>query len=250
MSGPERHLHRLDRKAIAPPAVRRARAAAFQTYVLISSAGFVALAVVAHGVAYFPIDLKITRAVQAYHGAGFDRLMYMVSWVGYFPQCIPLTACAVLFLVGLGLRWEAIAALFALLSSPAGMLVKLIVMRPRPAQSLVHVIGELHSTGFPSGHVLVMTTFGGYLTFLGFTLPRRSPGRSIVLTGELLLIALMGLSRIYEGAHWFSDVMGAYLLGGLWLALTIRLYRWGKPKFFVHQPVAPARHSPADAGAV
>jgi membrane-associated phospholipid phosphatase len=50
---------------------------------------------------------------------------------------------------------------------------------------------------------------------------------------------MMGLSRIYQGQHWFSDVMGAYLLGSLWLALTIRLYRWGKPRYFVDQPVAP-----------
>jgi undecaprenyl-diphosphatase len=50
----------------------------------------------------------------------------------------------------------------------------------------------------------------------------------------------MGMSRIYLGHHWFSDVMGAYLLGSLWLALTIRFYRWGKTRYFIRQPVAPA----------
>jgi undecaprenyl-diphosphatase len=61
----------------------------------------------------------------------------------------------------------------------------------------------------------------------------------IFLVPFAVLISLMGLSRIYQGEHWFSDVMGAYLLGSLWLALTIKLYRWGKPRFFVDQPVAP-----------
>ena len=60
-----------------------------------------------------------------------------------------------------------------------------------------------------------------------------------------LLAGLMGVSRIYQGQHWFSDVMGAYLLGSVWLALTIKFYRWGKPRFFVHQPVAPAIPAPA-----
>jgi undecaprenyl-diphosphatase len=48
----------------------------------------------------------------------------------------------------------------------------------------------------------------------------------------------MGPSRIYLGQHWFSDVMGAYVLGSLWLLLSIRVYRWGKPRFFRDQPVA------------
>jgi undecaprenyl-diphosphatase len=59
------------------------------------------------------------------------------------------------------------------------------------------------------------------------------------MVAPAVLGVMMGLSRIYQGQHWFSDVMGAYLLGSLWLALTIWIYRWGKPRFFVHQPVAP-----------
>jgi len=36
-------------------------------------------------------------------------------------------------------------------------------------------------------------------------------------------------------------VTGAYLLGSLWLALTVAIYRWGKTRFFVNQPVAPSQ---------
>jgi membrane-associated phospholipid phosphatase len=60
-----------------------------------------------------------------------------------------------------------------------------------------------------------------------------------VLAAVPVLCLLMGLSRIYQGQHWFSDVAGAYLLATLWLALVVRVYRWGKTRFFVHQPVAP-----------
>ena len=74
--------------------------------------------------------------------------------------------------------------------------------------------------------------------------------RTTLLVAFALLILFMGLSRIYQGQHWFSDVAGAYLLGSLWLALTIRLYRWGKPRFFAHQPVAPETPvAPATAAA-
>ena len=52
------------------------------------------------------------------------------------------------------------------------------------------------------------------------------------------MVALIGLSRIYEGQHWASDVLAAYLLGSVWLSLSILIYRWGKPRYFVNQPVA------------
>jgi undecaprenyl-diphosphatase len=138
--------------------------------------------------------------------------------------------------------------LFATGSSGVGALVKLVVIRPRPDVNLVSVFRQLPSSGFPSGHVLSTTAFCGFLVFLCFTLLKPSAGRNAMLVALTLLIALMGLSRISLGQHWFSDVMGAYLFGSLWLALTIRFYRWGKLRYFVHQPVAPAAPATAEVG--
>ena len=232
-------LQKLDAAVIAPKPTRRYRAAAFQAYVLSASVVFVIMAVVAHTVAYFPIDLTITHAVQSYHGAVFDRLMFGLSWLGFFPQALVFAALGILLLFFAGLRWEAVATLFAAGGIALGGLTKLIVLRPRPSADLVHVFAQLPSSGFPSGHVLSFTTYCGFLTFLCYTLLKPSVGRTGMLVLLGTLIALMGPSRIYMGQHWFSDVMGAYLLGSLWLALTIKLYRWGKPRFFSHQPVAP-----------
>jgi len=58
-----------------------------------------------------------------------------------------------------------------------------------------------------------------------------------------LLVFLVDISRIFVGEHWASDVLGAYLLGALTLAAIIQVYRWGKPRFFVRQPVAKAGSS-------
>ena len=243
-------LRKIDHAVIAHSRTRRYRAAAFQTYVLFAAGLFVALAVVAHTVAYFPIDLTITRAVQQYHGEPFARLMYLVSWLGFVPQVYIICLTAVTVIALFGLRWEAITCLVAESGVAIGTLVKLIVTRPRPSSDLVHVFAQLSSSGFPSGHVLEFTGFAGFLGFLCFTLFKPSWGRNLVMATLGLLILLMGLSRIYQGQHWFSDVMGAYLLGSLWLALTIKLYRWGKPKFFVRQPVASeAPVSPGSPGA-
>ena len=54
-------------------------------------------------------------------------------------------------------------------------------------------------------------------------------------------MALMkiGISRIYMGAHWASDVLGAYLLGSLTLVAIVQLDCWGKARFFMHQNLSP-----------
>jgi membrane-associated phospholipid phosphatase len=83
--------------------------------------------------------------------------------------------------------------------------------------------------------------------FLGYTLLKPSIARTMMLVILGSLVALVGLSRIYLGDHWASDVTGAYLLGSLWLALSIALYRWGKTRFFVRQPLAPEKPGPTAA---
>src|SRR5437764_1563834 len=210
-------LKKLDAAVIAPRHVRRYRAVAFHAYVLIASGVFVALAIIAHTVAYFPIDLTITRAIQSYHGVAFDRLMYAVSWLGFFPQVVPIGLLVILGVSLAGLRWEAVSLAFAAGSSLFGGLIKLVVVRPRPSANLVHVLNQLHSSSFPSGHVLVFTSFCGFLVFLGYTLLKPSGIRSTLLIVLGCILAFMGPSRIYLGQHWFSDVMGAYLFGTLWL---------------------------------
>jgi len=141
----------------------------------------------------------------------------------------------------IGLRWEAVMLTFAEVGVGAlGGLVKVIVARPRPTAPLVNVFALLTDSSFPSGHVLLFTAFLGFLLFMLYTLVPHSTRRTLgfVLFGAL--IALVGVSRVYLGEHWPSDVLGAYLLGSLWLTLTIYLYGWGKPRFFVNQPLAPA----------
>lgn len=234
--------------AIAPRQTRRFRAIAFQMYVLIASGVFVALAVIAHSVSYFPVDLTVTRAIQSYHGLAFDRFLYFFSWLGFYPQVVVLGLAVILGLWLAGLRWEAISLAFTGGSSALGALVKMVVVRPRPSIDLVHVFRQLHSFSFPSGHVLTFTAYCGFLIFLAYTLLKPSLLRSVLLIVLISVVVFMGPSRIYLGQHWFSDVMGAYLFGSLWLALTIHFYRWGKKRFFVHQPVAPAAPAHSDVG--
>lgn len=225
--------------AVAAKPERRRRARAYQITLLAIAAAFLALAIAARSVPYFSLDLAITHAFQSHQGVFLARLMEMVSWPGYWPQAFFIGAGVAAALFAVGLRWEAVATTLSIGGLLIGSIVKVLVYRPRPSADLVHVVRELSSWSFPSGHVIAATTFCGFLAFLAFTLLRRSWIRTGLVAGLWVTVLLMGPSRIYQGEHWFSDVVGGYALGALWLAVTIEIYRRGKPRFFARQPVAP-----------
>jgi membrane-associated phospholipid phosphatase len=160
--------------------------------------------------------------------------MRVVSWAGYMPQAVVVVLALSLPLYAASLRWESVIAVWAALGETLlNLLVKLFVHRPRPTADLVHVVKMLASFSFPSGHVMFYSGFFGFLWFLAYTHLKPSPLRSLLLVGFGLLVASVGLSRIYLGEHWASDVVGGYLLGGLGLFLIVRLYQWGNGRFFV-----------------
>jgi membrane-associated phospholipid phosphatase len=189
------------------------------------AAAFVTLAFVVRATPDLAFDLHITRAVQAFDGPAIALLMRLVSWPGYSPQVVIVAGLIVLALYGARLQREAGMALVAAvvaLAVPA--LIKALIRRPRPLPGTVHVYTELVDYSFPSGHVMFYVVFGGFVGFLALRLLQPSAMRSLLLAGIGSLIALVGLSRVYLGVHWASDVLGSYLLGGLIVAGLAEIY--------------------------
>ena len=185
---------------------------------------FVVLAVMARRHDYFPFDVVITRGLQRVHHPIFDAVMYAISWLGFQPQATIIGVLVMLVLLARGHRREAGGALLAIGVSLVVILVKLIVHRPRPAETLVRVLSMLDSPSFPSGHVALATSYCGFFFYVVATRTKPTWVRRTMLFLLGLIVALMGPSRIYLGQHWFSDTVGAYLLGTLWLELTLRWY--------------------------
>ncbi len=226
--------------ATAPPRARRYRAILFQGSMIAVSSAFAILTFLAKSTPFFPLDLQITRGIQTITNPAFAQFMSLLSWPGFTPQTLVIPVVIVAFLWGLGLHWESVAALVAaILATAVDNLVKDLIRRPRPTANLVHVFRILNSYSFPSGHVVFYVGFFGFLFFLAFSLLKPSLVRTVILVVFGVMIALIGISRIYLGQHWASDVLGAYLLGSLTLVASIAFYRWGKSRFFVakKQPV-------------
>jgi membrane-associated phospholipid phosphatase len=223
----------------APAPVRRYRALLFRFALVLVVVAFAGLTFLIKIMPFFTIDLQITRGVQLINFPAFLVLMNVVSWPGFSPQSMIITGLIVVAIYGMGLHWEAVMALIAaVLSTGINLLVKDLVQRPRPTPDMTTVYATLTSYSFPSGHVMFYFSFFGFIWFLGYSLLKPSLKRTLLLVFFGSLIVLVGISRIYLGEHWASDVLGAYLLSSLTLVVIIQTYIWGKTRFFVHQPAA------------
>ena len=146
-----------------------------------------------------------------------------------WPIPSAITAAAVTVLLLLLRRWlEAIVIVVAdALANGANFAIDQFVHRPRPSGHGIYIAHVVKSSfSFPSGHVLQAMVLFGFILFLTFQVWRIGallwPLRIVLLA----LILVMGPSRILEGEHWPSDVLGGLIHGAFWLLLAIHLYSW------------------------
>jgi len=225
-----------ERPAEAAPAALRRRLAArrllrAETFYVAGLAAYSVLALLAYHYAYFGWDLRAARAVQSIDLPGWFEFMYWTSWPGngWTPHVLAFVTALLFFTRG---RQSEAAALS--LSAGGGALItrafKMLVGRPRPSAELVGFAYANNELSFPSGHVTFYVCYFGFLFFVAFALlPRDSWRRRVALALAALPVLLVGLSRVTLRAHWPSDVAGAYLLSGVWLAFSLEMYRrWKK----------------------
>ena len=97
-------------------------------------------------------------------------------------------------------------------------LLKRILQRPRPTEFR---IVEEKGYSFPSGHSMVSMAFYGYLIYLIYRYIKNKYVKWTLITILSILICLIGISRIYLGVHYTSDVLGGFLLSISYLVIYI-----------------------------
>ena len=98
-------------------------------------------------------------------------------------------------------------------------LLKDLFRRPRP--HFAHPLVVETSYSFPSGHAMESFVVYGMLAYFAVLTLRSWRARTAVVIGVALLVILIGFSRMYLGVHYFSDVIGGYAAGVVWLAACI-----------------------------
>jgi undecaprenyl-diphosphatase len=149
--------------------------------------------------------------------------MRVITWLGSGRVVVPLAVVAVVGLLLVRQRW---LALFVALSvsgaSVLGILAKDVIARDRPPVDirLQHSV----SYSFPSGHSTqaAATCFAFAIMFT--VLSQSHAFRTVAWLVATLIVFFVGVSRVYLGMHWVTDVLGGCMLGSLWVAgLTVAL---------------------------
>ncbi|HHD57260.1 MAG TPA: phosphatase PAP2 family protein, partial [Desulfobulbaceae bacterium] len=108
--------------------------------------------------------------------------------------------------------------------------------RPRPAEAVFYE----HSYSFPSGHATIAVAFYGFLGYLAVRHTSNWQTKVKLFFFTIIVIGLLGLSRIMVGVHYLSDVWGGYLVGTLWLIIAVSLTEWlvAQKNLRFHTPVS------------
>lgn len=190
-------------------------------FLIICIALIIAFIALAFFVSANPIpafDLNISLFVQKYHSDALDKIMLGISLFGELPYSFILVILVALLFYVFKYKREAFFVFSILLSGLVILGVKNIINRPRPTEFYVRLVEINRFRSFPSGHVLSYILFFGFMILLMYqlkTIPLLT--RRIISYFSAFFMITISFSRVYLGAHWFSDTLGGLILGLLCL---------------------------------
>jgi undecaprenyl-diphosphatase len=169
------------------------------------------------------LDHPVERFAVTHRSLTMTDVMRLLSDVGSTSFLLPLVLLSVVYFVFRDRRWKPPALLAAAFVSDILLqdAVKKLVGRHRPPLS--EMIGRYPGGSFPSGHTTQSLVVYGLIALLVIRTHPDWP-RLFVLLPASLLVLLIGVSRVYLGAHWLSDVAGGLLLGTFWLLVLHALF--------------------------
>ncbi|EHV0175033.1 TPA: phosphatase PAP2 family protein [Enterococcus faecalis] len=178
-------------------------------------------------VRFYPTWLKgFDQTITSFVRRPFPQLNNFFIWYTKFANSLTIIILAIV-VIALFIVWKYYAEalwLFintALIAGVGNSLLKLFFMRQRP--TLEHLVTE-HMYSFPSGHAVGSTLFYGTILLI---LPIFIKNKTVRLCVQILLgigIFMIGVSRIYLGVHFPSDILGGFCLGLAWLLLSYPIY--------------------------
>jgi len=166
-------------------------------------------------------DLTLTTWIRAHSTPLGDRIFTVVSALGS-PAAMAAVGAGGALLLLVRRKWLVLTA-WAGAFAGAGLLtlmLKNIIQRPRPVDATAFLYGM--SFSFPSGHALGSLVGYGMLAYvIGSMWIESARERVRLAIATAVLVLAIGISRLYLGVHYFSDVVAGYAVGILWLSVCI-----------------------------
>jgi len=184
---------------------------------------FISLTETIHSDALAKYDRRITDFIISFRTPGLNKFLQFITEVGDFYGYLVIAILSTIIFYVKFKNWRYVVEIFFVLiiSGLSNLALKQVINRARPdTEHLVSVA----TLSYPSGHAMSAIAFYGFLIYLLYTFNLRPWLKTglILLCG--FLIAAIGISRIYLGVHFPSDVVGGYIAGFIWVLFCIVLF--------------------------
>src|ERR1700712_2545309 len=172
------------------------------------------------------VDQALQSWVHGFTSPALTRVMQLLSWIGSPFVLAPAVMLAALLMWWRGLKDDAVLVVVAAFGGVVlDEVMKLHFKRLRP--DVLWAFVQEHSFSFPSGHsVLAMVTYG-VIVYKTQDRLRSRWAKAALMLGALLMVVGIGVSRVYLGVHYPSDVAGGEFLGGGWVGGGFGSGFWG-----------------------
>ena len=214
-----------ERREGVPTAIFLAGCAVVLLVLLVALGDLVAK--VLDGTALGHADASVARWFAARRTPGLDRATHYATLAAETGTITVLAAVTVAFTA---LRWRRWREPMLVATAVVGevtifLAVSFLVERKRPP--VRHLDQAPPTSSFPSGHVAAAICMYGALAILANERARSALVRGLFWTLALLVPVAVGVSRMYRGMHYLTDILGGVLLGGVWLYVATRGVRIG-----------------------
>lgn len=168
-------------------------------------------------------DDRVSAAVHSYRSPSRTAVFEFITHLGDRFAYLVFTLAVAAFFVYKNGKWKfALQSLAVLLlSSLSNVVLKKVINRARP--DLEHLVA-VSTLSYPSGHAMSAAAFYGFLMYLSFRLSGSFWFKvlSFIVLGALIF--LIGLSRVYLGVHYPSDVIAGFVGGMIWVTFCVVLF--------------------------
>jgi len=168
-------------------------------------------------------DNTIYELVSGFISAGMTRFMIFITFWGSEPAVTILTVMillsALIFKKKKYLPYALLITVNIIIGASINYILKQLFQRQRP--DLLKLV-EISGYSFPSGHSMSSVIFYGFIIFLCLKYAKHW-SKYLAAAILSLLVFMIGISRIYLGVHYASDVLGGFIIGLAWLVFYIRL---------------------------
>jgi len=177
-------------------------------------------------------DEAVLRWLERSRSPRLDDVMLEITVLGSAPVLIVVVLVASVLLWITRHRWSVYILVAGIIGGQiANSMLKQYFDRPRP--TIVTHIDQVATTSFPSGHAMASMIVYGSVAFLVSRLEPTRRIRNATIFVASLLIVLIGISRMYLGVHYPSDVIAGYLAGLAWIGFVVA--QWIAVRFFARR---------------